>query len=167
PRDQPLPSLRKRRDVAAHVTPLAERRERLIPRGALEAGRWLRAHSSPDDVVATDLHCRYDWWRVCDSRHFWVSGFSERRVLVEGWAYAESTLSRARPFLRSYLAVPFGDPALLAANDAVFERPTAENVRELSRKYGVKWLFTGINPELGKFASLRFRNATSSVYRLP
>ncbi|TYB58067.1 hypothetical protein FXF51_38085 [Nonomuraea sp. PA05] len=155
------------RDVAAHVTPQAEQRERLIPGGALEAGRWLRAHSEPGDVVATDLHCRYAWWQVCDSRHFWVSGFSERRVLVEGWAYAESTLSRARPFVRSYLAVPFADRARLAANEVVFVAPTAENVRTLGREYGVKWLFTGINPVLGKYARLRFRNGGSSVYQLP
>ncbi|AQZ66828.1 hypothetical protein BKM31_40105 [[Actinomadura] parvosata subsp. kistnae] len=155
------------RDVAGHVLPSAQWRERLIPEGALEAGRWLRGHSSPDDVVATDLHCRHDFWQVCDSRHFWVSGFSERRVLVEGWAYAESTLSRARPFVRSYLAVPFADPGRLAANDAVFRAPTAANVRTLAQKYGVKWLFTGINPELGKYARLRFQNGTSSVYELP
>ncbi|MFB4283032.1 hypothetical protein ACBJ59_47570 [Nonomuraea sp. MTCD27] len=154
-------------EVAGHVLPEEDKRERLIPEGALEAGRWLRAHSSPDDVVATDLHCRYRWWQVCDSRHYWVSGFTERRVLVEGWAYAESTLSRARSFEGSYLAVPFADPPRLAANDAVFREPSAENVRLLAQKYGVKWLFTGINPELGKFARLRFRNATSSVYQLP
>ncbi|GAA2215375.1 hypothetical protein GCM10009850_108430 [Nonomuraea monospora] len=155
------------RDVAAHVTPQAERRERLIPEGALEAGRWLRTHSEPGDVVATDLHCRYAWWQVCDSRHFWVSGFSERRVLVEGWAYAESTLSRARPFVRSYLAVPFADRARLAANDVVFVAPTAENVRALAWKYGAKWLFTDNNSVVGKYARLRFRNGSTSVYRLP
>jgi hypothetical protein len=126
----------------------------------------LREHSSPDDVVATDLHCRPAAWPKCDGRHFWVSGFSERRVLVEGWAYAESTLSRAELFVTPYLEVPFADPARLAANDAVFREPSAGNVRHLAQKYGVKWLFTGINPKLGKFARLRFRNATSSVYEL-
>ncbi|MFG1707163.1 hypothetical protein ACFLIM_28605 [Nonomuraea sp. M3C6] len=154
------------REVVGHVMPDEERRERLIPKGALEAGRWLREHSSPGDVVATDLHCRFPGWRLCDSRHFWVSGFSERRVLVEGWGYAESTQSRTELFVTSYLGVPFADPARLAANDAVFRAPSTENVRHLARKYGVKWLFTGINPELGEFARLRFRNATSSVYQL-
>ncbi|WP_206061381.1 hypothetical protein, partial [Nonomuraea basaltis] len=154
------------REVVAHVTPGEKERERLMPDGALEAARWLRDHSSPDDVVATDLHCRPVARRRCDSRHYWVSGFSERRVLVEGWAYAESTLSRTELFVRSYLRVPFADPARLAANDAVFAAPTAQNVRHLARKYGVKWLFTGINPELEKFARPRFRNATSSVYQL-
>ncbi|SEG99615.1 hypothetical protein SAMN05444920_113211 [Nonomuraea solani] len=154
------------REVVAHVTPEKGERERLIPDGALEAGRWLRDHSSPADVVATDLHCRYAWRVRCDSRHYWVAGFTERRVLVEGWAYAESTLSRAELFVTSYLKVPFADPVRLAANDAAFQYPSAENVRHLAQKYGVKWLFTGINPELGKFATLRFRNATSAVYQI-
>ncbi|MGI5284114.1 hypothetical protein ACQEVF_12335 [Nonomuraea polychroma] len=154
------------RDVVAHVTPAPAEREGLIPDGALEAGRWLRDHSSPADVVATDLHCRPVPRRSCDSRHYWVSGFTERRVLVEGWAYAESTQSRTRLFETSYLKVPFVDPARLAANDAVFAAPTAENVRHLAREYGVKWLFTGANPDLRKFARLRFHNESFSVYEI-
>ncbi|TDD13501.1 hypothetical protein [Nonomuraea diastatica] len=154
------------RDVAAHVTPKEGERKREIPDGAMEAGRWLRDHSSPGDVVATDLHCRPIRESPCDSRHYWVAGFTERRVLVEGWAYAESTLSRTPLFRASYLDVPFADPARLAANDVVFRRPTAENVRHLAQKYGVKWLFTGRNPKLERFARLRFRNGSSSVYEL-
>ncbi|WP_425465356.1 hypothetical protein, partial [Nonomuraea mesophila] len=154
------------RDVAAHVTPEKGERAREIPDGALEAGRWLREHSSPGDVVATDLHCRAVTEPACDSRHYWVAGFTERRVLVEGWAYAESTLSRTPLFRASYLDVPFADPARLAANDAVFRRPTAENVRHLAQEYGVKWLFTDRNRKLERFAQLRFRNESSSVYEL-
>ncbi|MGW0802043.1 hypothetical protein [Nonomuraea sp. NPDC002799] len=152
------------REVVAHVAPGDETRAPLIPEGAMEAGRWLRDHSSPGDVVATDLHCRPLGWIACDSRHFWVSGFSERRVLVEGWGYAESTLSRATN--TPYLLVPFADQARLAANDAVFVAPSAANARRLARQYGVRWLFTGINPQLGTIAKLRFANATSSVYEL-
>ncbi|WP_223190581.1 hypothetical protein, partial [Nonomuraea terrae] len=153
--------------VVGHVLPLEEdERERLIPKGALAAGRWLRDHSAPGDVVATDLHCLHPRWVACDSRHYWVSAFTERRVLVEGWAYAESTLSRAGLFVTPYLTLPYADSARLAANDAVFRAPTAENVRHLTTKYGVKWLFTGMNPQLEKVARLRFRNATSSVYEL-
>ncbi|MFB9468956.1 hypothetical protein ACFFR3_05530 [Nonomuraea salmonea] len=151
------------RVIAAHVTP-EERRHRLIPKGALAAGRWLRDHSSPGDVVATDLHCHHPRWKVCDSRHFYVSAFTERRVLVEGWAYAESTLARAGT--RSYLEIPYADQARLAANDAAFTTPTAQNVQRLATDYGVRWLYTGIRPELDAYARLRFRNATTSVYEL-
>lgn len=152
------------RELVLRVVP--EGRETEIPAGALRAGRWLREHSSPGDVVATDLHCRPVEAPGCDSRHYWVSGFTERRVLVEGWAYAESTLARAELFVSPYLQVPFADPVRLAANDAAFRTPTAENVRRLAEVYGVKWLFTGMNPELGKYARLRFRDSSFSVYRL-
>ncbi|MFI7113551.1 hypothetical protein ACIBK9_45055 [Nonomuraea sp. NPDC050227] len=155
------------REVVVHVAPEPWERERLIPAGALEAGRWLRDHSAPGDVVATDLHCRNPApRRTCDSRHFWVSGFTERRVLVEGWAYAESTLSRAEMFVTPYLQVPFADQARLADNDAAFREPSAANVRRLRWKYGVRWLFTSNDPALEKYAELRFRNADVSVYEL-
>ncbi|MEU7741539.1 hypothetical protein [Nonomuraea sp. NPDC049158] len=139
---------------------------RMVPQGALEAGRWLRDHSSPDDVVATDAHCRPVGWKVCDSRHFWVSAYSERRVLVEGWAYAQSTMSRSEPFGISYLALPFADQARLAANDAMFRQPSAENVARLVREYGVKWAFTENDTALDGFATLRFRSGQCSVYEL-
>ncbi|MEU8145254.1 hypothetical protein [Nonomuraea sp. NPDC048901] len=139
---------------------------RMVPQGALEAGRWLRDHSSPDDVVATNAHCRPVGWKVCDSRHFWVSAYSERRVLVEGWAYAQSTMSRSEPFGTSYLALPFADQARLAANDAVFRQPSAENVARLVREYGVKWAFTENGVALDSFATLRFRSGQCSVYEL-
>ncbi|MFF0775418.1 hypothetical protein ACFYUK_41485 [Nonomuraea wenchangensis] len=154
-------------EVVRHVVPDEGRRERVVPRGGREAARWLGEHSRPDDVVATDLHCRPVIVPGCDSRHYWVAGFSERRVLVEGWAYAESTLSRARAYGGSYLSVPFADAARLAANDAVFAAPTRENVRRLAGGYGVRWLFTRVNPELDGYAALRFRNRAFSVYELP
>lgn len=153
-------------EVAGHVLPL-ERSERLIPKGAPAAARWLRRHSAPRDVVATDLHCLHPRWIECDSRHYWVSAFTQRRVLVEGWAYAEGTLGRAEVFGTPYLTLPYADPARLAANDAVFREPSAANVRELAVKYRVRWLFTRINPELEAFARLRYRNAAFSVYEIP
>ncbi|MEU0567753.1 hypothetical protein ABZ297_20515 [Nonomuraea sp. NPDC005983] len=142
-----------------------------VPAGAVEAGRWLRDHSAPDDVVATNGHCRPLLKKHCDSRHFWVSGYSERRVLVEGWAYAASTLSRAHQATMTYVAIPFADPARLAANDAVFREPSAENVKELISKYRVKWLLVdnSVNPAaptLGQFAKLRFHSGVCSVYEL-
>lgn len=43
-----------------------------MPAGAAEAGRWLRAHFDPRDVVATNSHCRLSV-AGCDSRDFWLS----------------------------------------------------------------------------------------------
>ncbi|MEV5554148.1 hypothetical protein AB0L44_10850 [Nonomuraea wenchangensis] len=154
-------------EMVRHVVPDEGRRERVVPRGGREAARWLREHSGVGDVVATDLHCRPVIAPGCDSRHYWVAGFSERRVLVEGWAYAESTLSRARAYGGSYLSVPFADAARLAANDAVFAAPTRENVRRLAAGYGVRWLLTRIDPRLDGYAALRFSNRAFAVYELP
>ncbi|MEU4509846.1 hypothetical protein AB0G05_10145 [Nonomuraea wenchangensis] len=154
-------------EVVRHVVPDEGRRERVVPRGGREAARWLREHSRPGDVVATDLHCRPVIAPGCDSRHYWVAGFSERRVLVEGWAYAESTLSRARAYGGSYLSVPFADAARLGANDAVFAAPTRENVQRLAAGYGVRWLFTRVGAQLDGYAALRFRNRAFSVYEIP
>ncbi|HEX4811707.1 MAG TPA: hypothetical protein VFV66_03005, partial [Nonomuraea sp.] len=155
------------REVVVHVLPEREQRPRMIPDGALAAGRWLRRHSAPGDVVATDLHCRPVLEPACDSRHYWVAGFTERRVLVEGWAYAESTLARTRLFHGSYLEVPFADQRRLAANDAVFAAPTAGNVRRLADEYGVRWLFTRPDRRLEGYAVPRFRNAAFAVYEIP
>lgn len=138
-----------------------------LPAGGMEAARWLRDHSTPDDVVATNRHCRPLPAPYCDSRHYWVSAYSERRVLVEGWAYAESTLSRAPLTDESYLSLGFADPVRLAANDSVFLAPSATNIERLVRTYDVDWLFVdGKVPALGRFARLRFRSGTCSVYRL-
>ncbi|MEW9546827.1 hypothetical protein [Nonomuraea sp. NPDC050783] len=154
------------REVVEHVVPGPDLREREVPRGGREAARWIRGHSAPGDVVATDLHCRPVTAPACDSRHYWVAGFSERRVLVEGWAYAESTLSRTRLFGGSYLEVPFADGARLAANDAVFAAPTRENVQKLARVYGVRWLLSRNDSKLDGYAALRFRNREFSVHEL-
>ncbi len=138
-----------------------------LPEGGMEASRWLRDHSAPDDVVATNGHCRPLRSRYCDSRHYWVSAYSERRVLVEGWAYAESTLSRAPLTDESYLSLGFADPVRLAANDSVFLAPSATNIARLVRAYDVEWLLVdGKAPPLGQFARLRFRSGACSVYQL-
>ncbi len=54
----------------------------LIGPGGIKAATWLKEHSNPDQLVATNTHT----WRAA-TRNFWVSGYTERRVLVEGWAY--------------------------------------------------------------------------------
>jgi hypothetical protein len=81
------------------VSPFAGQRitNEAIPSDGIVAARWLRDHSDPTDLVATNLHCRgpVDHPVVCDARHFWVSGYSERRVLVEGWAYTQPAMARA------------------------------------------------------------------------
>ncbi|MET9338419.1 hypothetical protein [Nonomuraea sp. NPDC003804] len=146
--------------------------EREIPVGGIAAARWVRDHSDPGDVLATNAHCRVTV-RLCDSRHFWMSAYAERRVLVESWSYTATNLAALQDVNRQSMAAqPFWDGALLAANDAVFTAPTAEAVRLLRERYGVRWLLahhwrrTPVAPELAAFATLRFAKGRFAVYEL-
>jgi len=138
----------------------------IVPGDGIDAARWLRANSDPDDLVATNLHC--GWYATdydrCNPVSFWVSAYSERRVLVEGWTYTIKT-----EVLPSGNVAPFWDPGLLAANDLAFTNPSAVSVAKLRDEYGVRWLLadlTGAAPDLGTYASLRYRAGDYAVYEL-
>ncbi|GAA3024023.1 hypothetical protein [Streptosporangium longisporum] len=141
------------------------------PPGALAAGRWLRAHSRPDELVATNAHCRWGMEEPCDGRHFWVAALTERRVLVEGWTYTARNTARWRPGMPT-LHLPFWDAGLIGLNDAVFAAPTDDTVRRLRDRHGVRWLLAdehrgNVSPGLGRFATPMFRSGDYAVYRLP
>lgn len=146
-------------------------REPLWPHGTTAAAGWLRAHSSADDLIATNAHCQRPRLS-CGNMHFWFSAFAERRFLVEGWGYTPSSnRMQARTGLPGAM-VPFWDPALLAVNDAAFHRPSGATVAELRDRYGVRWLFVdGTDPlvrpgALDRFAQPRYRAGDVTIYRL-
>ena len=143
---------------------------RPIAPGGVEAARWLRDHSDPDDVVATNTHCRDVVDGRCGNLHFWVAAYTERRILVEGWGYTPSA-NRVRgdepPSQR-----PFWRPDVLAENDRAFTEPTRANLDRLRDRYGVRWLFVDDRydrpaPELDDVARLRFRAGNAAVYQVP
>ncbi|SDZ40294.1 hypothetical protein SAMN05444365_11362 [Micromonospora pattaloongensis] len=135
-----------------------------LPASRVEAARWTREHSAPSDVVATNVHCLAVYeggW--CDPRSFWLSAYAERRVLVEGWAFA--------PRVAALGLVPFWDQELLGRNDAAFTAPTEAGLRELRERHGVRWLVVdrsvGVeSPELPRLARLGFDNGRMAVYEL-
>jgi len=143
-----------------------------IPGDGVAAARWLRDHSDTGDVVATNLHCRGLLHRpeVCDARHFWVSGYSERRMVVEGWAYTQRATASAMELGVSDRTVPFWDQTLLALNDLAFSHPTPAVLAALQDQLGVRWLFadlTGADSDaLVRMADLRYREGTFAVYEL-
>jgi hypothetical protein len=135
-----------------------------MPRTRIEAARWTREHSSPRDVIATNVHCLQVVNGWCDARSFWLSAYSERRVLVEGWGFAPLVAA-----LGSY--TPFWDQDLLRRNDAAFVTPSADGLRDLRDRYGVRWLVVdrtvGVEaPELRTLARLRFDGGRMAVYEL-
>ncbi|XVQ82599.1 hypothetical protein ACQP2K_27560 [Microbispora siamensis] len=142
-----------------------------VPPGLMAAARWLRANSSPDDVVATNVHCRWGYAHPCDSRQFWVSALTERRVLAEGWTYTTTNMSRWRPGDLPEL-IPFWDQERLRMNDLAFTSPSRQLLQRLRDQYGVRWLFADErygtrDARLDAFADLRFRSAGFALYRLP
>ncbi|MFK3981883.1 hypothetical protein ACI2K4_16090 [Micromonospora sp. NPDC050397] len=137
-----------------------------MPQSRVSAARWIHEHSDPDDVVATNVHCRVVVNDRCDARSFWVSAYTERSVLVEGWAFTPRLVG-----LPDGPYVPFWDPERLRANDEVFVAPTIAGLTALRDRYAVRWLLVdrtvGEEPgELAGLADLRFDNGTLAVYRL-
>ncbi|TWH65888.1 hypothetical protein [Micromonospora olivasterospora] len=137
-----------------------------MPASRVAAARWVHDHSEPDDVVATNAHCRAVVQGWCDARSFWLSGYTERAVLVEGWAFAPRMVG-----LPGGPYAPFWDAARLRANDEAFTAPTADGLAHLRDTYGVRWLVVdrqvGRESEaLATLAELRYTNARMAVYRL-
>lgn len=142
-----------------------------VPGDGIDVAHWLRDHSDPGDLVATNLHCfQTDAHNVCDARHFWVSGYSERRVLVEGWAYTTNAIASGMAAGVSDRTVPFWDQPLLALNDRAFSEPSPAVLAELRDAHGVRWLFADLtaadSEALGTNADLRYLQGDFAVYEL-
>jgi hypothetical protein len=142
-----------------------------LPAYRVEAARWLRDHSSPDDVVATNAHCLYLTEEgYCDSRSFWLSAYAERRVLVEGWLFAPRTVEMGEK-TGGGVYTPFWDQALLRLNDAAFARPSPDVLARLRDEYGVRWLVLDRTwheepAALLDLAEKRFDDGVLAIYRL-
>jgi len=138
-----------------------------MPASRVAAARWVREHSDPDDVIATNVQCRAVVNGWCDARTFWLSAYAERSVLVEGWAFAPRMVGQPQgPY------APFWDPRRLAVNDAAFTAPTVTGLALLRDRYGVRWLVVdrevgAESPDLAELAEPRFDNDRLAVYRLP
>ncbi|MGI8435022.1 MAG: hypothetical protein ACR2LE_09865 [Nocardioidaceae bacterium] len=118
--------------------------EPLFAAGGVTAAQWLERHSSSDDVVATNIHCASPDTKRCDNRSFWVSAYTERRIVVEGWGYTAGTNGEFESGTRNaYLPIP--DPRRLAVNDRVFLHPSRRAIRRLVNRYGVRWLFVSLD----------------------
>lgn len=132
-----------------------------------DAARVVRDASDPDDVVATNRHC-FGAPEACDARQFSVSALSERRVLVEGWAYPDGK-DPDREWSRTN---PFWDEQRYAENEVVFSAPTEASLDHLRDAYGVRWLVVdrtvaAESPELARYADLVWETPGAAVYAVP
>lgn len=135
------------------------------------AAAYLRRASRPDEVVMTNRHCNGVPRPDCDRRAFVISAYSQRRVLVEGWAYTPEAIVAAAAATppTSPFAGPFWDPERLELNDGFLARPTAPAARRLWEQ-GVRWVYAdrvaGGVGDLAPYARKVFANEEATVYRM-
>lgn len=135
------------------------------------AATWLRDNTPPRSVVATNVHCTgLDQGPNCDARSFWVGGFSERPVLIEGWGYTDAAhLAHGQDGYR-YSNQPFEDRELYELNRSAFTQPSDEVMDRLADR-GVEWLFADrrrgpVSDEIGRYADEVLRTEDVVVYRV-
>ncbi len=145
---------------------------------SVEAERWLRDHSPHDAVVATNRHCGVEQVfpgngprTACNTVSFSVSAWTERRVLVEGWAFSTRTVQLQIDNGIPYQRQPFWDQQLLADNDGFFADPTAAGAAKLC-KAGATYAVLDRRyqpdlPSLEPVAKQLFANSDVEVYKLP
>ncbi|MEU4451391.1 hypothetical protein AB0F44_08670 [Nocardioides sp. NPDC023903] len=145
----------------------------IIGPGGVAAARFVREHSQPDDLIATNAHCIGLPVPDCDRRNFWIAAYAERRVLVEGWAYIDPlVVGLPSTDLNNSAYLPFWDPELLEANDAAIMHPSPATLAALRDEHEVDWLVVdrryradlpGLRRELGQ---PRFKGGLYSVFDL-
>lgn len=145
----------------------------IIGPGGVAAARFVRGHSQPDELIATNAHCIGLPVPDCDRRNFWIAAYAERRVLVEGWAYIDpQVVGQPSTDLNNSAYLPFWDPELLEANDAAITDPSPATIATLRDDHGVDWLVVdrryradlrGLRRELGQ---PRFKRGLYSVFDL-
>jgi hypothetical protein len=109
---------------------------------------WVRDTTPADSVVAVNNQWIDDANTI--PLEFIYSGFSERRVFLEGWAYSQ----RSREIGYATLARgvnPFA--GRLRLNQAAFTQANARALRAMSQRYGVRYLivdrFNGYPADVG------------------
>ncbi|WP_035905832.1 hypothetical protein [Knoellia subterranea] len=160
-----------RAPLFAEVKRPASLTERLaISQDQLDAARWIRDHSDPDDLVMTNRHCTVPRKPVdgCDSRRWVVTAFSERQSLVEGWTATPEATKRA-PHGRDSVTVNYWKPDILELNDGFIANPTAEAQRRLW-DLGVRWVYVdnlqAHADDLAPFAERGFDSPDASAWKL-
>lgn len=136
----------------------------------IRAGHWIRDHSAPDELVATNQHSA----NVPNgySLSFWINDYAERRTLVGSWLYFTRSIQTAAQADTSFRTVPFWDQELLRRNDEAFSAPTPESIGWLREERGVRWMVVNrdvTGPESARLASLaelEFQEGPIAVYHL-
>jgi hypothetical protein len=156
-------------DAAQHAN-LGTAYHVLVTPDQAAGARWLRGHSSPDEYVATNVHRVGSGEQSRQSLAYWISAYSERRVLLGSWGYSpESTrIQSARHGFGPTL--DYWDPARLEANDLALYDPTPDRLRWLWDQR-VRWLLIDRaqgreSPRLAALAEPAWHEGDIALYRL-
>ena len=153
-------------------------------RDAFAAGSWVNTHAGVNDVVATNMYCRFD--RVarrgqlsgCDARNFVAAALTQRSTLVGGWAYSDRAVSGSwspNPVTHkrvSYKNQPFWDTALFNEQFNSVAHPTVAILNDLYRHHHVRWIFVDLRDgpvdvaTLDQLAISRFVGPSTEVWQL-
>jgi hypothetical protein len=129
--------------------------------------RWIRDHTSSDDVIAVNNHSLNS--TGLESRYYYYSALTERRVFLESWLYAPESHELGYERVARGEVFPF--PERMALNDAAFDRAGPAALRELRTRYGVDYLVVDklhgtASPRLRRLGPPAFENEAVTVYRL-
>ncbi|MEV4711261.1 hypothetical protein [Micromonospora sp. NPDC049374] len=162
------------RHLLAGEDPLGAINQQLVVTEAeMRAALWLNEHTDPDDLVATNVHCRpVRSTPHCDARAYWVTGLGGRRALVESWAYADATLAAHGRDGYRYPRQSAPDPALFGLNERIFTAPTPADLARLREAHGVRWLLADTNAgpvstDLARLAPVRYTTGPVTIHELP
>ncbi|TDW97936.1 hypothetical protein [Kribbella sp. VKM Ac-2566] len=138
-----------------------------IAPGGIEAARFIRRNSGSNDRIATNVHCHQPRASHCQTGSYWIAGYAERRVLVEGWAYR----ARVDDSYPAGVQGPYWNQDELRLNDEVFSNPSRQLIETLRTTYGVQWLLldervSAPPKNLDKLTELRFQLGTVRVYQI-
>ena len=123
----------------------------------LAGERWLREHTPSGAIVAVNNQANLSARMAY--KYFYYSAFSERQVLLEGYAYTPTFAPRPTPAAARELTRRL---SLLAD---VFEHGSAASIRELHRSYGVDYLLVDRRADLPQHALPA--SATRQVFANP
>jgi hypothetical protein len=118
---------------------------------------WVRAHTTPCDVLAVNNH--YDNAAREESVYFYYSAFTERRIFLESWRYTAGGQTGGQPY-----------PARFALNERAVAQGEPRALRELAGR-GVKYVLIdrthgGGAREPASTSTLVYSSPALDVYRL-
>jgi hypothetical protein len=153
----------------ADGTPLYSNTGHALTSGLLTGLVWIRTHTPTSAVIAVNNYGEGST-RSKVPNYYYYSAFTERRVFLEGWIYAQRSSDLGEAQVARGRKKPFPDRELL--NYATFQRADGAALRTLAEQYGVRYLVVDrvhndrFSPRLARLARPVFANRDVAIYRV-